>query len=205
MERWRKLYCHLSLSMAGKVMHHAVNRNMKHISVIVCISTGRESLTPYIGCPTTRSYRELWVLPSEIIGISRNRTWCLNHPFRFRFRYLPTHRDRDVFMIKWLFMTLRISVMQNGSALDFHFSRQGKVFGVCHPWANCYIPRYWCNHMPYCYKTFDRNEMDCGQGRGHRIRVQMMLVRQSWQLEEKPFSSVRDLRKWTCIPPSTIH
>jgi hypothetical protein len=35
-------------SMSAQKIHHKINRNLKHMSVIVCISAAGESLTPYI-------------------------------------------------------------------------------------------------------------------------------------------------------------
>jgi hypothetical protein len=35
-------------TMDGQTIHHRVSRNVKHISIITCISAGGESLTPYI-------------------------------------------------------------------------------------------------------------------------------------------------------------
>jgi hypothetical protein len=34
--------------MRGQAMHHRISRKLKHISVIVCVSSAGESLTPYI-------------------------------------------------------------------------------------------------------------------------------------------------------------
>jgi hypothetical protein len=35
-------------SLSVQNVHHTINRNLKHVSVIACISAARESLTPYI-------------------------------------------------------------------------------------------------------------------------------------------------------------
>jgi hypothetical protein len=38
----------IAKSMSEQVNHHKINRNVKHVSVIACISVARESLIPYI-------------------------------------------------------------------------------------------------------------------------------------------------------------
>jgi hypothetical protein len=35
-------------TMEGQTIHHRVSRNVKHISIITCITAGGESLTPYM-------------------------------------------------------------------------------------------------------------------------------------------------------------
>jgi hypothetical protein len=35
-------------TMGGQTIHHRVSRNVKHISIITCITAGGESLTPYM-------------------------------------------------------------------------------------------------------------------------------------------------------------
>jgi hypothetical protein len=35
-------------SMSAQKIHHKINRKLKHVSVIACISAAGESLTPYI-------------------------------------------------------------------------------------------------------------------------------------------------------------
>jgi hypothetical protein len=35
--------------MSVQKIHHEINRNLKHVLVIACISAAGESLTPYIG------------------------------------------------------------------------------------------------------------------------------------------------------------
>jgi hypothetical protein len=36
------------MSMSAQKNHHKINRNLRHVSVIACISAAGESLTPYI-------------------------------------------------------------------------------------------------------------------------------------------------------------
>jgi hypothetical protein len=36
------------IRMDGQMIHHCVSRSVRHISIITCISTARESLKPYI-------------------------------------------------------------------------------------------------------------------------------------------------------------
>jgi hypothetical protein len=36
------------MTMDGQTIHHRASRNVKHISIITCITAGGESLTPYI-------------------------------------------------------------------------------------------------------------------------------------------------------------
>jgi hypothetical protein len=57
--------------MSAQEIHHKINRNLKHVSVIACISTAGESPTPNI------------VTSQDSLPIRKNRkTRC---PFRYRF------------------------------------------------------------------------------------------------------------------------
>jgi hypothetical protein len=38
----------VSKTMDGQTIHHRASRNVKHISIIICITAGEEFLTPYI-------------------------------------------------------------------------------------------------------------------------------------------------------------
>jgi hypothetical protein len=37
--------------MTGQTIYHAVHRNLKHMSVVACISAAGEQMTPFLGCP----------------------------------------------------------------------------------------------------------------------------------------------------------
>jgi hypothetical protein len=43
-------------ALDGQTIHHRLSRNVRHISIIACISAGGESLTPYI---VTSSHRHI--------------------------------------------------------------------------------------------------------------------------------------------------
>jgi hypothetical protein len=38
----------IALKMDGQTIHHGESRSVRHISVIACISAGRESFTPFL-------------------------------------------------------------------------------------------------------------------------------------------------------------